>query len=292
MSQNKKQLLATFLLVALGSFTGAGRLWAAGINTNVALPVREGGFVYRTQVRFISASDDPSPMNRDIEAYVVPNVLVYGATSQTTLFGILPYTFKSVERDGGGLRARDRTNGFGDLTLLLRQTVYARDAVQRTSRLGLIGGLEIPVGSEDFSSHSTDFVLGGVYTLQTGRHEFDADLLYKVNTEARDLDLGEELQYDLAYEVRLFPWQWPERGTPSQLYAVIEANGGSIERARSNGMELDDTGGTLVFLSPGIQWVTQRIIYEASLQVPVIQNLNGSQVETDFVATAGVRIQF
>ncbi len=57
-------------------------------------------------------------------------------------------------------------------------------------------------------------------------------------------------------------------------------------------MELDDTGGTVVFLSPGIQWVTQRVIYEASLQVPVIQNLNGSQVETDFVATAGVRIQF
>ncbi len=292
MSQDKKQLLATFLLVALGSFTGAGGLWAAGINTNVALPVREGGFVYRTQVRFMSASDDPSPMNRDIEAYVVPNVLVYGATSQTTLFGILPYIFKSVERDSGGLREEDRTNGFGDLTFLLRQTVYARDAVQRTSRLGLIGGLEIPVGSEDFSSHSTDFVLGGVYTLQTGRHEIDVDLLYKVNTEARDLDLGEELQYDLAYEVRLFPWQWPERGTPSQLYAVIEANGRSIERARSNGMELDDSGGTLVFLSPGIQWVTQRVIYEASLQVPVIQNLNGSQVETDFVATAGVRIQF
>jgi hypothetical protein len=291
-SQHKKQLLATFLLVALASFTGAGGLWAAGINTNVALPVREGGFVYRTQVRFISASDDPSPMNRDIEAYVVPNVLVYGATSQTTLFGILPYILKSVERGSGGLREDDRTNGFGDLTFLLRQTVYARDAVQRTSRLGLIGGLEIPVGSEGFSSHSTDFVLGGVYTLQTGRHEFDTDLLYKVNTEARDLDLGDEFRYDLAYGLRLFPRQWPERGTPSQLFAVIEANGRSIEKARLNGIELDDTGGTLVFLSPGIQWVSQRVIYEASLQVPLIQNLNGSQVETDFVATAGVRIQF
>lgn len=281
-----------FLVVALSSFSGARVLRAAGINTNVALPVRQGGFVYRTQLRFLSVSDDPSQLNRDIKAYVVSNVLVYGATSQTTLFGILPYIFESVERDSGGVREDDRSNGFGDLTFLLRQTVYARDAVQRTSRLGLIGGLEIPVGSEDFSSHSTDFLLGGVYTLQTGRHEFDSNLLYKVNTEARDLDLGEELQYDLAYELRLFPWQWPERGTPSQLFAVIEVNGRSIERARSNGMELDDSGGTLVFLSPGIQWVTQRVIYESSLQLPVIQNLNGSQVETDFVATAGVRIQF
>ncbi len=281
-----------FLMVALSSFSGAGGLRAAGINTNVALPVRQGGFVYRTQLRFLSVSDDPSPLNRDIEAYVVANVLIYGATSRTTLFGILPYIFESVERDSGGIREDDRSNGFGDLTFLLRQTVYARDAVQRTSRLGLIGGLEIPVGSEDFSSHSTDFLLGGVYTLQTGRHEFDSNLLYKVNTEARDLDLGEELQYDLAYELRLFPWQWPERGTPSQLFAVIEVNGRSIERARSNGIERDDTGGTIVFLSPGIQWVTQRVIYEASLQVPLVQNLNGDQVETDLVAAVGIRVQF
>ena len=140
-----------------------------------------------------------------------------------------------------------------DFTFLLRQTVYARDAVQRTSRLGVLGGLEIPSGAEDLSSHSTDFLLGGVYTLQTGRHEFDSDLLYKVNTEARDLDLGEELRFNAAYELRVSPWQWPQRGTPPQLFAVLEVNGRSAEKAFSDGVELDDSGGTAVFLSPGIQ---------------------------------------
>ena len=288
-THRRRRLVAAFLVASLLS---VGGIQAAGINTDVALPVRERGFIYRTQVRFVSTSDDPSAADRDIEAYVIPNVVVYGATASTTLFGIVPYVFQSVELTTGGVREDNDTDGFGDLTFLLRQTIYARDAVQRTSRLGLIGGLEIPSGSEDFSSHSTDFVLGSVYTLQTGRHELDADLLYKINTEARDLELGDRLRYDLAYELRLFPQEWPERGTPSQLYGVLEINAESAEKALSGGVELDDTGGTVVFVSPGIQWVSQRVIYEASLQLPVVQNLNGDQVETDFAATAGIRVQF
>ena len=279
-------------LLALVLVAAPGVPHAAGINTNVALPVREGGYVYRTQLRVLSASDDPTALDREITVYAVPNVLVYGATARTTLFGILPYLSRSVDFTDMGLRQSDDADGFGDLRFLLRQTVYARDAVQRTSRLGLLGGLEIPSGKEEFSSHSTDFLLGGVYTLQDGRHEIDADVIYKINTEGRGLELGDELVYDLAYEVRVSPWEWPERGTPSQIYLVLEANGSTGRRARSDGVELADTGGTIVFLSPGIQYVTRRVIYEASVQIPVIQNLSGNQVETDFVAAAGIRIQF
>ena len=287
-----RHLAAGFLLGLLVIFLPAGSLQAAAINSNVALPVREGGFVYRTQLRFLSTSDDPTPLDRDIEAYIVPNVLVYGATERTTLFGILPFISQSVELSSGGSRQDNEVEGFADLTFLLRQTIYVRDAVQRTSRLALIAGLEIPSGKADFSSHSTDFILGGVYTLQTGRHELDADLLYKVNTEGRDVELGDEFRYDLAYGLRVSPWDWPERGTPSQIYLVLEANGTTSRRTITPEGELADTGGTLVFLSPGIQLVTQRVIYEASLQVPVVENLHGDQVEPDFVAAAGIRVQF
>ena len=116
--------------------------------------------------------------------------------------------------------------------------------------------------------------------------------MYKVNTEARDMDLGEELRYDLAYELRVLPREWPEHGTPSQLYAVLEVNGRTRDKDVSGGVELDGTGGTVVFLSPGVQWITKRVIYEASLQLPVAQNLNGNQVETDLVAAVGIRVQF
>ncbi len=289
---NVRRALTLFLLRSLATGFAAGPLEAAGINTDVALPVRKGGFVYRSQVRFVRASDDPTPMSRGIDAYMVPNVLVYGASQRTTLLGVLPYVLQAVELTSAGTRQKSHVDGFGDLTFLLRQTVYARDALQRTSRLGLLGGTVVPTGKEEFSAHSTGFLLGGVYTLQAGRHELDADLLYKVNTEGRGVTLGNELKYDLAYELRVSPWQWPERGTPSQVYAILEVNGTSKARTVSDGVELSDTGGTVVFLSPGIQWVTVRVIYEASVQFPVIQNLDGDQVGTDVVVSAGVRINF
>ena len=278
--------------LSIASVSVAGIVQAAGINTNVALPVREGGYVYRTQLRLLSASDDPTLLDRDIDVYAIPNVLVYGATARTTLFGILPYFSRSVDFTEAGLRKSDDVDGFGDLRFLVRQTVYAKDALQRTSRLGLLAGLEIPSGKEEFSSHSTDYQLGAVYTLQDGRHELDADLIYKINTEGRGRELGDELQYNLAYQLRVAPWEWPERGTPSQIYLVIEANGKTSQETRSGGVKLGDTGGTTVFLSPGIQFVTRRVIYEGSIQIPVAHNLNGGQVETDFVAAAGIRVQF
>ncbi len=284
--------LRSLVALSIASVSIAGIVQAAGINTHVALPVREGGYVYRTQLRFLSASDDPTPLDRDIDLYAIPNVLVYGATARTTIFGIFPYLSRSVDFTAAGLPQSDDVNGFGDLRFLVRQTVYAKDALQRTSRLGLLAGLEIPSGKEEFSSHSTDYQLGAVYTLQDGRHELDADLIYKINTEGRGRELGDELQYNLAYEVRVSPWEWPERGTPSQIYLVIEANGKTSLETRSGGAKLGDTGGTIVFLSPGIQFVTRRVIYEGSIQIPVVQNLNGGQVETDFVAAAGVRVQF
>ncbi len=73
---------------------------------------------------------------------------------------------------------------------------------------------------------------------------------------------------------------------------MLEANGNTGQKARRDGIELGDTGGTTVFLSPGIQFVTRRVIYETSIQIPVVQDLNGGQVETDFVASAGIRVQF
>jgi hypothetical protein len=279
-------------LLVVGAALASRDNRAAGINTDVALPVRQGGFVLRTQVRLLGADDDPSSLDREVRVWVVPAVVVYGATVRTTVFGIVPYLSQRVELTEGGRRLTDRAEGTGDLLFLVRRTVRARDAIQRTSRLGLLGGVELPSGSDAFSSHATDFLLGGVYTLQDGRHEVDADLTWKVNGEGRGVDPGDEYRADLAYQFRLTPAVWPDRGSPSQVYGVIEANWSTADRAVSGGAKLDDTGGTSLFLSPGVQLVTRKVIYEASVQLPAVQNLNGEQAETDFVASIGVRINF
>ena len=60
--------------------------WAAPINTDTALPVNKGQFLWREQVRFLKAEDS----TRDLEVIAVPSVFVYGFTEKFALIGVAP----------------------------------------------------------------------------------------------------------------------------------------------------------------------------------------------------------
>lgn len=53
-----------------------------------------------------------------------------------------------------------------------------------------------------------------------------------------------------------------------------------------------NSGGTSIFLTPGIQYVTRRYILEVAVQIPVAQHPNGNALENDYVARTGVRWNF
>ncbi len=132
--------------------------------------------------------------------------------------------------------------------------------------------------------------MSSTVTWDFGRHEVDADVIYRINTEAENFERGDDLVYDLAYEFRVHPWTLPDVGVPNFLYLVAEANGIFSQKGKLHGKTIDDSGGNILFLSPGIQFATKRFILEASVQLPVIQDLRGNQVETDFVVTGGFRV--
>jgi len=62
--------------------------------------------------------------------------------------------------------------------------------------------------------------------------------------------------------------------------------------SREDGSTLRESGGHVLFLSPGVQVAALRWIVEASVQIPVAQDLNGPQTEADFVGVLSVRIPF
>ncbi len=64
-------------------------------------------------------------------------------------------------------------------------------------------------------------------------------------------------------------------------------------RASQNGQDPLNTGGTTVFLAPGVQWVlSPRFLVEAAFQIPVVQDLNGLQLAFAPTVNAGIRILF
>ena len=80
--------------------------------------------------------------------------------------------------------------------------------------------------------------------------------------------------------------------TSSFLYGVVELNTVMRDRHTQSGVSVDASGGTTIFLTPGLQYVTRKVIAEVALQVPVVQNLNGTALENDFMIRGGFRINF
>ena len=286
-------LIVTILLASLT----VQNAFSAPINSNVALPVRKGGLIFRSQMRWLKASDDPTGLNRERDVIAIPNVLLYGATRDLALFAIFPYIFRTLKFPDSetGSRVNQKDNGIGDLTLIARYTVYANDYRSGTFRLAPLFGIKLPTGDDDLRPITTDSVdvqFGGVSTVtwDYGRHEIDADAVYRLNTEADNFDKGDSLTYDLSYQFRVFPWTLPEKGLPNFVYLVAEANGFFSKKNKLDDLTIGNSGGNTIFLSPGLQYSARRFIIESSVQLPVAQDLNGSQVETDFVWTLGFRL--
>lgn len=290
---------AMVTLIAPGLAQGAAQSF------NTALPVAEGSFVFRAQGLFRSASDDPGPADRDLDVTGAVSVLGYGATSDLTLFGAVPYLDKVLELDGpGGRRIERDTSGLGDARVFARYTVFHDDAPGRTFRLAPFLGVETPTGDDDerdrfgrlpqplqSGSGSWDPFGGVVLTYQTLDYELDAQIAYQANTRANGFELGDVARLDGAFQYRLWPRELGAGG-PGFLYGVLEANLIHREENEIGGEDDPDSGGTRLFVSPGLQYVARRWVVEGIVQVPVAQDLNGSALEDDFIARAGFRINF
>jgi len=275
--------------LALLAFLIGSEAWAQGVNTNVALPVAQGEGIWRSQLRFGQASDDPSPADREVQTLVTPQTLVLGITPRLTAFATLPVlAHRRVESRLGAMRS---DAAVGDSTLLGRYTLWSDDyAPLSTRRAALLAGVKLPTGAERFGTETFDPILGGVATWAFDRHEIDLDALYSVSTERNGFRRGDRVRYDLAYRYRIWPRRFGKRLL--QLNGLVELNGQWSDRDEEEGRRVVDSGGHVLFVAPGLQLAAKSWILEASVQAPVSQDLHGSQVEQDFVAVLSVRIPF
>lgn len=296
----------TSKLLPVALLTGAtaisGWVNAAPITFSSALPVDEGGIVFHQQFHYMSSGDDPSSANRDMTAKAAVSVLGYGVNEKLTLVGMLPYVDKSLEMRDAGIKRNNQ--GLGDLAAFVRYTVWQQNAQSRTFRVSGFGGLTAPTGDNDTSDRlgrlppslqtgtgTWNWFGGAVATYQVLDFEVDAAISYHNNRAANELEVGDELRLDLSGQYRLWPRELSD-GVPSFVYGVLELNTHHQDRNRINGVSNDNSGGTTVWLSPGVQYVTKRWVWEAAVQKPITQDLHGSALEEESIIAAGVRVRF
>lgn len=250
-----------------------------GINTNTAIAPGEGQFVYRTQLRFLESHSSPGPAHADVNILVNPQILAYGVKENFTLFGVVPL----VKRDAtvhppmpaGAVRELDDF-GMGDIRFFGKYRFWEQDSPGETTRWSVFGGVEVPTYDKDFSSDSFDPFLGTVWTYQSLDWGLDLDLFWNFNT-GKGTFRHDEMRYDLAYTYVLLTGQTLDEKF-WQLNSVFELNGSYLV-----------DGSNLLFAAPGFQLALERMIVEASLQLPIIRDLK-STLEPDFVFVIGTRI--
>jgi hypothetical protein len=278
---------------------------AAPITFNTALPVGKGEFVNREQLVLSRSGKDPSGAGRKLMVNTLVSVLAYGIDGKLTLFGVLPYIDKKLSLPAPGADSVKRiSRGIGDSSIFLRYTLHQNDQRGSTFRLAAFGGAKIPTGSDSdkdalgllpvplqSGTGSWDGFGGIVTTWQTLSFQVDAQFSYTIKTQANKFQAGNEARLDGSIQYRLFPRELLS-GVPAYVYGVLEANLIYRDKNTFLGQADPNSGGTTIFLAPGIQYVSRRYILEAAVQIPVLQNLNGQALENDYVARVGFRWNF
>jgi len=291
-----KRIILTFF-IALSS-----TVYAAPITFNTALPVAKGAFINREQLIVRRFDEDNTSANRDLEVNGLVSVLGYGVTPKLALFAAMPYFNKTLDITPSGQRFSRSSEGFGDIKLFGRYTFLQHDGRSKTFRVAGFAGIKAPTGGDNqrdslgllpiplqSGTGAWDTFGGVVMTYQRLNYQIDAQLSANKKGRAKDFRGGDEVRADLSLQYRLSALN---EDTRRFVYGVLEVNWVNQDNNQISGISDANSGGTTLYLTPGIQYVTTEYILEAAVQLPVVQNLHGSALETDYIFTTGFRINF
>ena len=219
---------------------------------------------------------------------------------------------------------RGDTSGIGDLSLFGQYRFYGQSGGLQAS---LLGGVKTPTGETgerdtqgelfeaEFQpgSGSWDPMFGLALSQAQGRWSFHGNFLYTIATEGTQrTDLGDRLHYNGAATYRLMGLDakathevtishsrdkghnYQHATSPKGLVVdvVLELNGEWQAKQTISGASDPNSGGNIVFLSPGMRVASNRWSGFVTVGLPIINDLNGLQSEPTYRLFSGVLVGF
>ena len=136
-----------------------------------------------------------------------------------------------------------------------------------------------------------DYLFALIFSHIRNRHWLVADSQYLLTRQnSQVVNPGDRWNYDLAYLYRILPW----RGFDGKnLFLVAELNGELDTRTNMQGIPVANSGGNVLFFSPGIEFlITRRFVLEFAAPLPLHRNLNGVQPRPTSTFIFGIRHLF
>jgi hypothetical protein len=190
--------------------------------------------------------------------------------------------------------------GLTDLALTLKYRVYRGP----WGNLAAIGGVIAPTGRNNVRLTSAELLEAssqpgtGAWAYQMGvaysrfltpRLTADASGIYTLRTPNDDfevgdrLDLGVALAYRLTESIKTFP-NWS---------VFVEANAVWLGKDKDSGEINPNSGGWTVYLTPGARVrFNPHVALTVAPSFPVVQELNGEQIEAEFKLAATLSVSF
>ncbi len=232
------------------------------------------------------------PLDREKSGLKLNTEIIYGVTQDIALTIKIPYLFLERKETSGGERIKKTSSGVGDIVLRSKYSLYEKQMPGASLGLSSIVGIKLPTGDETgdpaLGTGSVDFFGGLTAGYESRRWYAFSDLRYRVNTEANNVRNGNLIYYNIVFGIRPFLTEY----TQPDLVLIVEFNGEYSEKDKVSGAKDPDSGGNTISVSPGMLLSYRNVMLKAGVKIPVSQELNGTQLGTDYEAVTAVEIHF
>lgn len=199
--------------------------------------------------------------------------LTYGLTGDWAAGIEIPYAKQTVNNSSN--------SGQDDVTVFTKYRFWREDGPGVQESMSVAFKLKTDTGDSNIGTGTTDSLLGLTYGYEGRKWYRWAALRYRYNNENNSgFRRGNKILFDLVGGIRIKQTGYRE---PDTVW-ILELNAESTDRAEQDGVELSNSGGSEWFVAPGIFWTKRNFAVKAGIQIPVTNNLNGNQAETDYRA--------
>lgn len=253
-----------------------------------------------------TASSEPRGHVHSTKSLTIPSVFAaIGVTDDLTLGARLPYVRRdgliSAHDFGSELHNQGNPDGFGGVSFFGQYRVYRSE--DNLNHLSVIVALKTPAGAtrqramgklievhSQPSGGSWNPSAGLSFTRAMGKFSFDSSILYTfATTGARHTNLGDLFDYNFALSYA-FVGEAKDAlfssSNQSQWTGILELNGTWQDYLKSGGMTDPNSGGNIVYISPGVRYSGGSNWNTAlSIGTPIVKDSNGFQTDPDYRIT-------
>jgi hypothetical protein len=208
--------------------------------------------------------------------------MTYGLTDNTSLFFNYP-----IEAD---YQARiHRITGLKDITLQLEHAFYTSGNVKYQEQATVLGYLSLPTQESDPNQvspvgfGSSSFFVGATYNRTYVDWLVFASPGMLITNTSNHVRLGSQYLYQAGIGHNIFYVT-----NESMVFGLVEMTGQYTEKDRLFGIANPNSGGNVISLTPSFWLSTKKLIIQAGVGFPVVQNLYGTQPKTDYFIITNV----